>query len=80
MLTTAIELDDADLFTLILFWLVMSVKGVIVFALLSAAMFLFIKCIQRRIGGMTGDTIGAISEVAETAALLLGLILLSCKV
>ncbi|MDP2943497.1 MAG: adenosylcobinamide-GDP ribazoletransferase, partial [Candidatus Omnitrophota bacterium] len=68
------------LFTLILFWLVMSVKGVILFALLSAAMFLFIKCIQRRIGGMTGDTIGATSEVAETAALLLGLILLSCKV
>ena len=68
------------LFTLILFWLVMSVKGVILFALLSAAMFLFIKCIQRRIGGMTGDTIGATSEVAEAAALLLGLILLSCKV
>jgi adenosylcobinamide-GDP ribazoletransferase len=68
------------LFTLILFWLVMSVKGVILFALLSAAMFLFIKCIQRRIGGMTGDTIGATSEVAEMATLLLSLILLSCKV
>jgi len=68
------------LFTLILFWLLMSIKGVILFVLLSAAMFLFIKCIQRRIGGMTGDTIGATSEVAEALALLLGLILLSCKV
>ena len=67
------------LFTLILFWLLMSVKGVILFALLAAAMFLFIKRAQRRIGGMTGDTIGATSEVAEAAALLLGLIALSCK-
>jgi len=68
------------LFTLILFWLLMSVKGVILFAILSAAMFLFIKCIQKRIGGMTGDTIGATNEIAEAAALLFSLILLNYKI
>ena len=70
----------AALFTLILFWLLMSLKGVILFALLSTAIFLFIKRVQRRIGGMTGDTIGATSEVAEAAVLLSSLILLGCKI
>lgn len=69
------DIFTGALFTLILFWLLMDVKGVILFALLLAIVLLFIKCIKGRIGGMTGDTIGAINEVAETAALLFGLIL-----
>ena len=35
--------------------------------------FLFMKWVERRIGGMTGDTIGAVNEVAENVALVLGL-------
>jgi adenosylcobinamide-GDP ribazoletransferase len=68
------------LFTLILNWFLMGIKGVILFALLLATIFLFIKHVKRKIGGMTGDTIGATNEIAEAAALLFSLILLNNKI
>ena len=58
----------------------MGTKGVILFALLSATIFLFIQYVKRKIGGMTGDTIGATNEIAEAAALLFSLILLNYKI
>lgn len=63
------------LFTLTINWFLMGIKGIILFALLLAAIFLFIQYVKRKIGGMTGDTIGATNEIAEAAALLFGLIL-----
>lgn len=70
----------SGLFTLVLFRLLLGAKGALLFVLLSAVVFLFIKYIKARIGGMTGDTIGAINEVAETAALLFSLISLGYKI
>ena len=67
-------------FTLILFWLLMDIKGAILFLLLSATILLFIKYVKGKIGGMTGDTIGATNEIAEAAALLFSLISLNCKI
>ena len=67
------------LFTLLLNWLLMGVKGVILFVILLAVIFLFIQYAKRKIGGMTGDTIGAANEIAEAAALLFSLILLNYK-
>jgi len=68
------------LFIVILNWFLMGVKGVILFALLLATIFLFIQYVKRKIGGMTGDTIGATNEIAEASALLFSLILLSYKI
>ncbi len=68
------------LFILIVNWFLMGAKGVILFALLVATIFLFIQYVKRKIGGMTGDTIGATNEIAEAAALLFSLILLSHKI
>lgn len=68
------------LFTLTLNWFLMGIKGIILFALLLATIFLFIQYAKRKIGGMTGDTIGATSEIAEAAALLFSLILLNYKI
>jgi len=68
------------LFTLILNWFLMGAKGVILFALLSAVISLFIQFVKRKIGGMTGDTIGATNEIAEATALLFTLILLNYKI
>lgn len=68
------------LFILILNWFLMGIKGAILFALLVAAIFLFIQCVKRKIGGMTGDTIGATNEITEVAALLFSLILLNYKI
>jgi len=53
----------------------MGLKGVILLALLTAVIFLFIRYVKRKIGGMTGDTIGATNEIAEATALLFSLIL-----
>lgn len=65
------------LFTLVLSWFLMGMKGIILFVILSAVIFLFIRYSKRKIGGITGDTIGATNEIAETSALLFSLILSS---
>jgi len=53
------------LFTLALFSLLTNLKGLILFGTALFFIFLFISYIKRRIGGMTGDTIGATNEIAE---------------
>ena len=53
-----------------LFLLLMQIKGIILFVISMLPIMLFIHCIKRKIGGMTGDTIGAVSEIAEVLILL----------
>lgn len=68
------ELKDiiiGGLFTFVLFLLLAKLKGIVVFALAFLLSLLFIQYVKRKIGGMTGDTIGAINEVAEAAILFL---------
>ncbi|MDP3791985.1 MAG: adenosylcobinamide-GDP ribazoletransferase [Candidatus Omnitrophota bacterium] len=67
-------------FTLILNWFLMGIKGIVLTALLSVTIFLFIQYAKRKIGGMTGDTIGAANEIAEVSALLFCLILVNCNI
>ena len=64
------------LFTLALNWILMGMSGIILFACASAVVLLFIQHTNRKIGGMTGDTIGATNEIAEASALLFSLILI----
>ena len=56
-------------FTIALSLLLMKFKGVILLAISLLPVFLFMSYVKRRIGGMTGDTIGATSEIAEVALL-----------
>ena len=58
------------LFSLALFVLLMQIKGIILFLVSAPVIFLFLQYIKKKIGGMTGDTIGAASEVAEVLILL----------
>ncbi|MBU2541166.1 MAG: adenosylcobinamide-GDP ribazoletransferase [Candidatus Omnitrophica bacterium] len=58
------------LFTLSLFLWLMQIKGVALFLIPIPLIFLFINYIKKRINGMTGDTIGAVSELAEVSILL----------
>ncbi len=67
------------LFTLLLDYLLMGIGGITLFAASLAVIFLFIRYSEKKIGGMTGDTIGAVNEIAEASALFLGLILLNSK-
>jgi adenosylcobinamide-GDP ribazoletransferase len=55
--------------TMALFLLLMELEGVILLILSFLPIFLFINYVKRRIGGMTGDTIGATSEIAEIVVL-----------
>jgi adenosylcobinamide-GDP ribazoletransferase len=58
------------LFTVALFCLFLQLKGLVLFSLSVLPVFLLLCYIKKRIGGMTGDTIGALSESAEVLVLL----------
>lgn len=68
------ELIIGSSFILLLFILLLGVKGLALFAALFLVTLIFISVIKNKIGGMTGDTIGAINEIAEVSVLLFGLI------
>ncbi len=63
------------LFTLALFLSMAKVKGVLLFALGLLCALLFIQYAKRKIDGMTGDTIGATSEIIEVSILFFVFIL-----
>ena len=67
------ELYLGALFTLVSFCLLSGLRGVILFFSSLLPAFLFLQYIKKRIDGMTGDTIGALSEIAEVTVLLLAL-------
>jgi len=56
-------------FTIVLFLLLMGLKGVVLFVFSLVPALLFINYARKKIGGMTGDTIGAINEIAEVGVL-----------
>ena len=58
-----------------LFLLLLQVKGVAIFFISLFLILSFINWIKLKISGMTGDTIGAINEIAEVLVLLLFLFL-----
>lgn len=45
-------------------------SGIVVFLVSSAAVYLFNKFIQYKIGGITGDTLGAVIELSEVIILI----------
>lgn len=71
------ELFTSSLFSLALSIFLMGFKAIILFGILAPTILYFIKYLKKRIGGMTGDTIGAVNEVAEIGVLLFSLIFLA---
>jgi len=61
---------------LIIFLILAGLKGFCIFSLGLIPVLIFIKFSQSKIGGMTGDTLGATNEIAELSILFLGLIFL----
>lgn len=68
------------IFTLVLFGLLLKINGPILFLISLALIYLMILYINKRIDGMTGDTIGAVSEVSETVFLFIGLLIIGYRV
>ena len=71
------ELLAGGLFTLVTFLLLANLKGIVLFILSILIVLLFINYVKRKIGGMTGDTIGAVNELAEVIILIFSLILIT---
>jgi adenosylcobinamide-GDP ribazoletransferase len=67
-------------FTLLLNWFLIGIRGVILFVIMLAVVSVFIRYAKKKIGGMTGDTVGAANEIAEAASLLFSLILLGYRI
>lgn len=72
---TAREFIITTIFTLFLSSALMKTGGIILFSLCLFSVLLPIIRIKRKIGGMTGDTIGAVSEAAEVLVLFFALFL-----
>ncbi|MFH0856198.1 MAG: adenosylcobinamide-GDP ribazoletransferase [Candidatus Omnitrophota bacterium] len=62
----------ATAITLAVVLLSLPFKGLLIWAIVAAATYLINRFISKKIGGLTGDTIGATSEISET------LVLFSC--
>ncbi len=54
----------------ILIFLFCGIKGIFIFFIVSIVVVLSVSYIKKRIGGMTGDTLGALNEVSELTVLL----------
>jgi len=65
------------LFTLGLSLMLLKAKGLVSFLASALIAFLFVSFVKRKIGGVTGDIIGATSEVSETGYAFINLILFS---
>jgi len=59
----------ATLITLIAAFLIWQINGLIVFAVIALSVFFIGKFINKKIGGITGDTLGAINEITEMVTL-----------
>lgn len=66
---------SATIITLFFSYSISDIKGLIIFVLLTPIIFLFGSFIRNKIGGMTGDTLGAMNEFSEAAILFMLLIL-----
>lgn len=60
----------ASLFPLFLFWFLYDLSGFMIFSIIIIFTLSWIWYIKKKIGGMTGDTLGATNEVAELVFLL----------
>lgn len=68
------EFLAGSIFTIVIFLFLMQLKGMIILVISTIVILLAINYVKNKIDGMTGDTIGAISEVAEISILFFTLL------
>lgn len=59
------------LFPLVPLWFFCRINGLMIFAIVIFVALLIIQYIKGKIGGMTGDTLGAVNEISEVVFILL---------
>ncbi len=73
--TTRKHVVYASFFPVCLFWFLYGLAGFALFAIIIVSTLIWIWYIKKKIGGMTGDTLGATNETAELLFLLSLLVL-----
>ncbi|UJS21272.1 MAG: adenosylcobinamide-GDP ribazoletransferase [Candidatus Brocadia sp.] len=68
--TTRIQVIFLSVFPVVLFWYFFGLGGFFIFAIMLIFTLGWIWYIKKKIGGMTGDTLGATNEIAELVFLL----------
>ncbi|GAN31956.1 MAG: cobalamin 5'-phosphate synthase [Candidatus Brocadia sinica] len=68
--TTRKQVIFVSLFPVFLFWFFYNLSGFVIFAIIIIFTLSWIWYIKKRIGGMTGDTLGATNEISELVFLL----------
>ena len=68
--TTLKHIIYTSIIPLFLIWLFYNLSGFIIFAIIIIFTLIWIWYIKKKIGGMTGDTLGATNEIAELLYLL----------
>lgn len=68
--TTVKHVIYSSIFPIFLFWFFYCIKGIGLFILITIFTLFWIWYIKRKIGGMTGDTLGATNEIIELVFLL----------
>jgi len=68
--TTRKQVIYASLFPVFLFWFFYNLSGFMIFAIIIIFTLGWIWYIKKKIGGMTGDTLGATNEIVELVFLL----------
>lgn len=69
----------SGLFTLAAFLFLMKIGGIILFFISLLPIWVFINYVKKKIDGVTGDTIGATSELAEVAVLFFTTVFKVCS-
>ncbi|MEW6089133.1 MAG: adenosylcobinamide-GDP ribazoletransferase [bacterium] len=77
--TTYKQLVFGLIFTVGLFTVLLKINGILIFILSAVTILFIVNWFKRKIGGMTGDTIGAASEISEVIVLLFSLVLVLFK-
>lgn len=69
------EFALASVFTLVVVFTLVEVVGLVLFVPLAGLILSFTLYCNRRLGGITGDTLGALGEIVETATFCLFVVL-----
>lgn len=69
------EFGLASVFTLVVVFALVEIVGLVLFVPLAGLILSFTLYCNRRLGGVTGDTLGALGEMVETAAFCLFVVL-----
>ncbi|MBF0594955.1 MAG: adenosylcobinamide-GDP ribazoletransferase [Candidatus Omnitrophica bacterium] len=71
------DVITGGIFSLAMFYVFFGVKGLVLACAAGLPAAIFIRFADQKIGGMTGDTVGAASEITELSVLFLCLVILS---